>query len=58
MPTYRFSCKRCGQEFRIRTTIRDKEERRIPWPACGSKDLKQLLTGQIHLNYRINPTKG
>lgn len=58
MPTYRFSCKECGQEFTIRTTIRDKEEGQVPHPACGSKDPEQLLTGQIHLNYRMDPTKG
>jgi len=42
MPFYDLSCPECEKEFNILASIKDKTEKRIPCPECGSLDLKTV----------------
>lgn len=42
MPFYDLSCPVCDKEFNIRASIKEKSEKRIKCPECGSFDLKTV----------------
>lgn len=42
MPFYDFACKSCGEEFNISATMKSLEEKSIPCPHCGSRDLARV----------------
>jgi putative FmdB family regulatory protein len=43
MPFYDLRCAVCGQEFNIRATVAEREERQIPCPVCGAHDLQPVF---------------
>jgi len=43
MPTYEFSCKKCGQEFTLIMSLRERETTKVACSACGSDDVSQIL---------------
>jgi putative FmdB family regulatory protein len=45
MPFYDLHCSECEKEFNILASIKDKSEKRIPCPKCGSLDLKTVYKG-------------
>ena len=45
MPFYDLSCPECEKEFNIFASVKDKTEKRIPCPECGSLDLKTVYKG-------------
>ena len=45
MPFYDLSCPECDKEFNILASVKDKTEKRIPCPECGSLDLKTVYKG-------------
>ena len=42
MPFYDLKCKECGKEFNVMATMTEKEEKKIPCPDCGSRDLDRI----------------
>jgi putative FmdB family regulatory protein len=45
MPTYSYTCKKCGNEFDLVLSFREFEEgKNLRCPDCGSKNIKQNLT--------------
>jgi len=44
MPFYDMKCKKCEFEFNVMATIEEKENKLIPCPGCGSKDLERVYT--------------
>jgi putative FmdB family regulatory protein len=44
MPTYEFQCAKCGKEFEITMTIKERAEKTPVCPACGSTELEPLMT--------------
>ncbi len=42
MPFYDFRCTRCGKEFDVLAALSDMEEKRIPCPDCGSRELTRV----------------
>jgi len=45
MPFYDLSCPRCDKEYNIMASMKDKMEKRIPCPDCGSFDLITVYSG-------------
>ncbi|MFQ5916981.1 MAG: FmdB family zinc ribbon protein [Candidatus Binatia bacterium] len=43
MPLYEFHCKKCNKTFGITLSIKEREERKIACPSCGSKKAEPLL---------------
>jgi len=41
MPTYNFSCSECKKKFEIDLSLKEKEDKKITCPNCGSKKIKQ-----------------
>src|ERR1041384_131716 len=73
MPTYEYSCQKCGQNFEAFQSMKDKPFRECPKPLCrlptwGHGKVKRLLgtgaglifkgSGFYVTDYRINPKKG
>lgn len=46
-PMYDYKCLDCGKESMIVVTLKEHERGEIQCPACGSKQLQQLLTSFI-----------
>lgn len=44
MPTYEFKCQACENQFSTTATVRELEDGRIACPACGSFDVRQIMT--------------
>lgn len=42
MPFYDFKCKDCGKTFNVMATMADKEQKRIPCPNCGGRELTRV----------------
>ena len=42
MPFYDFKCNRCETAFNVLATVSEMEEKRIPCPGCGSRDLTRI----------------
>ncbi len=45
MPWYEFTCKQCGEDFSLRTSIKEKEQAKCP--QCGSGDLQQKFGASV-----------
>ena len=45
MPTYEFMCQKCEKQFSVNISISDYEKKKYKCPECGSKKVKQLITG-------------
>lgn len=43
MPTYEFRCEKCGKEFSVTTTLKEREAGGIACPGCGAKELEPLM---------------
>ncbi len=43
MPTYEFACKKCGKEFTLILSMKERETAKITCSACGSEDVSQIL---------------
>ncbi|HHX50523.1 MAG TPA: zinc ribbon domain-containing protein [Clostridia bacterium] len=46
MPTYDFTCKKCGRDFSLFTTISGRKN--ASCPHCESKDVVQRFTGFLY----------
>ncbi len=42
MPFYDFRCNNCEKEFNVLAQLREMEEKKIPCPGCGSRDLTRV----------------
>lgn len=42
MPFYDLRCTRCEREFNLRASMREKSEKTIPCPHCGSVELETV----------------
>ena len=42
MPFYDFKCNSCEKEFNVLAQLREMEEKKIPCPVCGSRDLTRV----------------
>ena len=45
MPFYDLRCRTCSSEFNIPAAVKDKMEKNIPCPECGSRDLETVYKG-------------
>ena len=45
MPFYDLHCPECDKEFNILASVKEKSEKRIKCPECGSFDLKTVYKG-------------
>jgi len=41
MPIYEFSCNKCGNQFELTLTIKEREEKKLRCPDCKSTRLQQ-----------------
>ncbi len=46
MPTYEYTCEKCGNQFSLILSIREyeKEKERTRCPKCKSKRVKQIMS--------------
>ncbi len=47
MPMYDYRCLDCGKESLIALTLKAHESGNVACPACGSTNMKQLITSFI-----------
>jgi putative FmdB family regulatory protein len=45
MPTYDYQCQKCRKSFSQTLTIAQHDTKRITCPKCGSRSVKQKVTG-------------
>jgi putative FmdB family regulatory protein len=45
MPTYDYRCEKCRKSFSLTLTISQHDTKRITCPKCGSRSVKQKVTG-------------
>jgi len=45
MPTYDYRCEKCKKSFSLTLTISQHDTKRILCPKCGSRSVKQKVTG-------------
>jgi putative FmdB family regulatory protein len=45
MPTYEYVCQKCGQEFDVSQSIKDRALTRCPTKACGGRVRRKLGVG-------------
>jgi len=43
LPNYDLRCVKCSKEHKIRATIAEKSEKKIPCPDCGSFELETVF---------------
>ena len=43
MPIYDLRCPACDREYRLSASMREKSEKRVPCPDCGSYDLETVF---------------
>jgi len=43
MPNYDLHCPNCNREYNIRASIKEKSEKLIPCPDCGSFELETVF---------------
>jgi putative FmdB family regulatory protein len=53
MPTYRFKCDKCGEDFEIFMSIQAQGSKDPVCPSCGSKSAERLYS-----NVNVNTNKG
>ena len=41
--TYDYKCEECGNEFSVKQTLKEHEEKKVPCPRCGSEKTKHKL---------------
>ncbi len=49
MPFYDLRCTSCKNEFNIMASMRDKSEKNIPCPDCGSIELETVYKAAPHI---------
>jgi putative FmdB family regulatory protein len=47
MPTYEFVCEKCGKEFTIIMSMRERETEKIKCSFCGAEEVAQQLSAVI-----------
>ncbi|MBM4288905.1 MAG: zinc ribbon domain-containing protein [Deltaproteobacteria bacterium] len=47
MPTYEFLCQKCGKEFSLIMSIKERDTEKIKCSHCGAEDVTQLLSTVI-----------
>lgn len=45
MPTYEYSCKKCGKKFAQVLTISEHSRKKVHCPKCSSKQVAQRIQG-------------
>lgn len=59
MPFYQLLCHDCGAAFEKQASIKDREEKRIYCPKCGSMQLEpDYSLGSAHVQIKQNQDKG
>jgi len=44
MPNYDLKCTECNEEFKTRASMKEKTEKNIVCPVCGSRELETVFT--------------
>ena len=59
MPLYTLLCRECGNRFEQMASMKEKEERRIACPACGSQDcVTDYQAGSAHVQLKRESGQG
>ncbi len=45
MPNYAFECKKCGEQFEIRESVKDHDHHKEKCPRCSSREIAQRYSG-------------
>ena len=44
MPVYEYACKKCQKAFTVVLSLREHEQGPVACPACGARDVQQLIS--------------
>lgn len=47
MPTYEFLCQKCGKEFSLIMSIKERDTEKIKCAHCGADEVTQLMSAVI-----------
>ena len=47
MPVYEFQCKKCGKEFSVAMTVKEKEAKKVRCPECKSLRAQQVFSSFV-----------
>lgn len=47
MPTYEFLCQKCGKEFSLIMSMKERETQKVNCPHCGAAEVTQQLSSVI-----------
>jgi putative FmdB family regulatory protein len=47
MPTYEFLCRKCGKEFSLILSIKERETEKIKCSHCGADEVTQQMSAVI-----------
>jgi len=47
MPTYEFLCQKCGKEFSLILSMKERETQKVKCSNCGAEDVTQQLSTVI-----------
>jgi len=43
MPTYEYSCKKCGKKFALKMTMSEHGKKKVKCPKCASAQVAQII---------------
>ena len=49
MPRYDFRCNKCGRQFEVSMSMKDREEAKIECLYCSSFDVSQIYSANVFL---------
>ena len=47
MPTYEFVCEKCGKEFSLIMSLKERESQKVKCSFCGAAEVTQQLSAVI-----------
>ena len=47
MPTYEFVCEKCGKEFSLIMSLKERETQKVKCSSCGADEVTQQLSAVI-----------
>ncbi|MDO8685808.1 MAG: zinc ribbon domain-containing protein [Clostridiales bacterium] len=45
MPFYDLKCEKCGNEFNVKASLKEREDKQIACPDCGGNELSRVYSG-------------